>query len=239
MPARAAPPYEPVTSVGSSVTHPTGEDYCLGDRLEAFDRPAWGAAPPPWAPGRRETIARVKRMARDNKVYDDRLMLLSEVDIFADLSPDEVEAIGKAAPMRVYEAGALLYSPHNQVEALFILKGGRIRIFRLSPDGRALSTAIISPGTIFGEMVLLGQQMYDNYAEALDEAPVCVMNRADVHRFLLPTRGSRCGSRRSSAGGSRLWSSSTATRCSRPCRSASPPPCAPWGTGRRACGVRV
>jgi hypothetical protein len=52
-------------------------------------------------------------MARDNTVYDDRLVLLSEVDIFADPSPDEVEAIGKAAPMRIYEAGALLYSPHH------------------------------------------------------------------------------------------------------------------------------
>lgn len=167
------------------VTDHSEEDYCLADRLEALDRPAWGAAPPPWAPGRREAIARVRRMARDNTVYDDRLVLLSDVDIFADLSPEEVEAIGKAAPMRTYEAGALLYSPHNRIEALFILKGGRIRIFRLSPDGRALTTAIIQPGTIFGEMVLVGQQMYDNYAEALDEALVCVMSRADVHRFLL------------------------------------------------------
>lgn len=167
------------------MTAGTGEDYCLEDRFEALERPAWGTAPPPWAPGRRETIARVKRMARDHTVYDDRLVLLSEIDIFVDLSPAEVDAIGRAAPMRIYEAGALLYSPHNRVEALFILKGGRIRIFRLSPDGRALSTAIIPPGTIFGEMVLLGQQMYDNYAEALDEALVCVMHRADVHRFLL------------------------------------------------------
>jgi CRP-like cAMP-binding protein len=53
------------------------------------------------------------------------------------------------------------------------------------PDGRALTTAIIQPGTIFGEMVLLGQQMYDNYAEALEEVLVCVMSRADVNRFLL------------------------------------------------------
>lgn len=167
------------------MTDPAGEVYCGADRLDALDRPAWGAAPPPWAPGRREAIARVRRMARDNTVYDDRLVMLAEVDIFADLSPAEVEAIGRAAPMRVYPAGSLLYSPHNQVEALFILKGGRIRIFRLSPDGRALTTAIIAPGTIFGEMVLLGQRMYDNYAEALDEALVCVMGRADVNRFLL------------------------------------------------------
>jgi len=39
-------------------------------------------------------------MARDNTVYDDRPIRLSDVDIFADLSPDEVEAIGKAAPPR-------------------------------------------------------------------------------------------------------------------------------------------
>jgi CRP-like cAMP-binding protein len=68
---------------------------------------------------------------------------------------------------------------------LFILKRGRVRIFRVSADGRALTTAIITPGTIFGEMVLLGQRMYDNYAEALDEAVVCLLNRSCVQQYLL------------------------------------------------------
>lgn len=124
-------------------------------------------------------------MSRDGTIYDDRLTPLAAIDIFTDLAAEEVEAIGRAAPMRTYAPGALLYSPHNRVETLFLVRGGRVRIFRLSMDGRALTTAIISPGTIFGEMVLLGQQMYDNYAEAIDEAVVCVMNRPDVHRFLL------------------------------------------------------
>ncbi|MEC4017099.1 Crp/Fnr family transcriptional regulator [Streptomyces sp. H27-D2] len=66
-----------------------------------------------------------------------------------------------------------------------ILKHGRVRVFRVSADGRALTCAIIAPGTIFGEMTLLGQRMYDNFAEALDEVTVCVMSRADVRRFLL------------------------------------------------------
>ena len=110
---------------------------------------------------------------------------ISEVDIFRDLSPAEMDAIAAAAPMKTYHAGELLYSPHNPVETLFILKRGRVRVFRVSADGRALTTAIITPGTIFGEMVLLGQRMYDNFAEALDETVVCVMSSADVHRFLL------------------------------------------------------
>jgi CRP/FNR family transcriptional regulator, cyclic AMP receptor protein len=114
-----------------------------------------------------------------------RLALLSKIDILADLSEPEVNRIVDAAPARTYRTGELLYTPHRPVEVLFLLKRGRIRVFRLSPEGRALTTAIVSPGTMFGEMALLGQRMYDNYAEALDEAYTYVMDRADARRLLL------------------------------------------------------
>ncbi|MEV6678593.1 Crp/Fnr family transcriptional regulator [Streptomyces erythrochromogenes] len=115
----------------------------------------------------------------------ERTWCLAEVDIFCDLSEQEMAAIAQAAPMKTYHAGEILYSPTQPSEVLFILKKGRVRVFRVSADGRALTTAIISPGTIFGEMVLLGQHMYGNYAEALDDTVVCVMSQADVYRLLL------------------------------------------------------
>jgi CRP/FNR family transcriptional regulator, cyclic AMP receptor protein len=123
--------------------------------------------------------------AGDDTPRAERVWCLTEVDIFRDLSAEEMATIAAAAPMKTYAPGELLYSPHSPVEALFILKSGRVRIFRIAADGRALTTAIIEPGTIFGEMVLVGQHMYDSFAEALDEATVCVMSRADVHRLLL------------------------------------------------------
>jgi CRP/FNR family cyclic AMP-dependent transcriptional regulator len=137
--------------------------------------------PPPWAPGKREDDIAMERAATD----PDRTWCMSEVDIFADLSEAEMDALAAAAPMKTYPAGTLIYTPHQPVEALFILKRGRIRIFRVSADGRALTTAIITPGTIFGEMVIVGQQMHDSFAEALDEVIVCVMNQHDVRRLLL------------------------------------------------------
>jgi CRP-like cAMP-binding protein len=157
------------------------ERYCLIEGLETLDCGAYGTTTRPWAPGQREEVADVERIGtRELPAW-----CMSEVDIFQDLDEAEMAAIGEAAPMKTYSAGELLYSPHDPVEALFILKSGRVRIFRISPDGKALTTALITPGTIFGEMVLLGQHMYDNFAEALEETVVCVMNRADVHRFLL------------------------------------------------------
>jgi CRP-like cAMP-binding protein len=138
--------------------------------------------PRPWAPGTREEDVDLERAAAKS---DDRVWCMSEVDIFCDLDDTEMDAMAQAAPMKTYGPGDLIYTPHQPLETLFILKKGRIRIFRVSPDGRALTTAIIEPGTIFGEMVIVGQQMHDNFAEALDGVVVCVMTKADVQRLLL------------------------------------------------------
>ncbi|QYJ05701.1 Crp/Fnr family transcriptional regulator [Nocardioides panacisoli] len=135
----------------------------------------------PWAPGRREEGADVGHAAND----PDRTWCLTEVDIFADLDDSEMDRMARSAPMRTYLRGDLIYSPHDPLEALFILKEGRVRIFRVSEDGRALTTAILAPGTIFGEMVVVGQHMHDSFAEALDDVTVCLMGQADVRRFLL------------------------------------------------------
>ncbi|MGA9747925.1 MAG: Crp/Fnr family transcriptional regulator [Nocardioides sp.] len=136
----------------------------------------------PWSPGRREEDVDIERAASRGP---DRLWCMAEVDIFCDLDESEMGALSQAAPMRRYGSGDLVYTPHQPLEALFILKQGRIRIFRVSPDGRALTTAIVTPGTIFGEMVIVGQQMHDSFAEALDDVVVCVMSEADVRRLLL------------------------------------------------------
>jgi len=110
---------------------------------------------------------------------------LKDVDIFQDLSPEEIDALGKRAPMQTVEGGTIFYSPEERSEVLFILKAGRVRIYRLSADGKALTTAIIESGTIFGEMAILGQGMHDSYAEALTPCVLCLMSREDVKRLLL------------------------------------------------------
>lgn len=110
---------------------------------------------------------------------------LSEVDIFQDLSPAEIEVLGQRAPMKTAPAGAVFYSPEERCEVLFILKEGRVRLYRLSADGKAFTTTIVNAGTIFGEMALLGQELHDNYAVALEPCVLCLMSREDVKALLL------------------------------------------------------
>lgn len=110
---------------------------------------------------------------------------LTSVELFADLSPAELETMDLMAPARTFLRGDLVFSQSQPVSALFILKSGRVRVFRVTEDGKALTMAILEPGAVFGEMVLTGQRMYDNYAEAIEDSAICNLGVKDVERFLL------------------------------------------------------
>jgi len=110
---------------------------------------------------------------------------LAEVDILCDLTPDEIETLGQRAPMRAVPAGTTFYRAGDTGEVLFILKVGRVRLYHLSPDGKAFTVALIEDGTIFGEMAMMGQLMHDSYAESLSPCTLCLISRTDVQTLLL------------------------------------------------------
>ncbi|WP_448811828.1 Crp/Fnr family transcriptional regulator [Agromyces bauzanensis] len=116
---------------------------------------------------------------------DEPFSCLSEVELFADLSTEEIAAFDRMAPARMFRNGELIFSQSQPVTALFILKAGRVRIFRVTEDGKALTMAILEPGAVFGEMLLVGQRMYDNYAEAIEETAICQLSVQEVERHLL------------------------------------------------------
>lgn len=110
---------------------------------------------------------------------------LHKMDIFRDLSHDEVEAIGRATTMITCRRGKVFYEPHDPGEVLFLIKAGRVQLSRLSPDGRKLVVATLGPGTFFGEMALIAQAMHNTSAEAVEDSLICVMSRRDVESLLL------------------------------------------------------
>jgi CRP-like cAMP-binding protein len=78
------------------------------------------------------------------------------------------------------EKGRVIYSPGEVEEALFLLKRGKVHVYRVTPDGRKLITAIIGPDTLFGNMALTGSRLTDSFAEAIENSVLCVMSRTDI-----------------------------------------------------------
>ena len=118
-------------------------------------------------------------------VSSSKIGYLSAVSIFQDLQKEDMEWLDHATTQITCPKGRLIYSPGQSEEVLYLLKKGSVELYRLSPDGRKLVVARLGDHTFFGEMSLLGQGMYESFAEATSDSLLCAMSRADVERLIL------------------------------------------------------
>lgn len=114
-----------------------------------------------------------------------RVQCLSTAQIFCDLSPEEITALSRRAPIRHVEPKTLIYTPENSTEMVFMVNEGRVHLYQLSTDGRRVTNALLDAGTLFGEMTLLGQSMNGHFAETVTACVLCTMTVTDVHDLLL------------------------------------------------------
>jgi CRP-like cAMP-binding protein len=117
-------------------------------------------------------------------MQDIKLTYLSNIDIFKDLTQSELAEMDRQITMSSSPPGKMFYMPEDSGEVLFLLKKGRVQLYRISPNGKKLVVATLGPGAIFGEMSLVGQGMHNTFAESIDECLLCVMSRADVERLM-------------------------------------------------------
>jgi CRP-like cAMP-binding protein len=110
--------------------------------------------------------------------------LLREVDLFAGLSLAELKEISRTLPMTTCQTGGLVTSPDIDDERLYIVKRGRVRLYRLTPDGKQLTLDILDKGRIVGRMSWLAQELTDVYAEAIEDAVVCSFTPLELQRLI-------------------------------------------------------
>lgn len=115
----------------------------------------------------------------------DKMRYLSELAVFQDLTPREMEDLNRITTMSTVTKGRVFYRPEEPGEVLFILKEGRVQLYRISPEGKKLVITTLGPHTLFGEMALLGTKMHNTFAEAVEDCLICVMSRTDLERLIL------------------------------------------------------
>ena len=106
-------------------------------------------------------------------------------DLFRDFNAEEMREVERVTATRRFTRGAVLYTPGETGEALFLLREGAVQIYRMSPEGRKLVIAHLLPFSFFGEMTCIGQGMYDTYAEVTEDSVLLLMNCADLERLLV------------------------------------------------------
>jgi CRP-like cAMP-binding protein len=120
---------------------------------------------------------------------EERIKLLSLIDILEPLSELELEHLAGQLPDVHLEKGELFYGPEDQTDKLFLLQKGKVRIFRTTPEGREFTLAVVESGTVFGEMALTVQQLEGAYAQAMESSDAAYMLHQDLERLVLGKPG--------------------------------------------------
>ena len=100
---------------------------------------------------------------------DDKLTYLSTIQIFRDLSQGELQEMDQQTTMATCHSGRIFYMPEETGEVLFLLKSGRVQLYRMSSSGKKIVVATLGPGSVFGEMSIVGQWMHNTFAESIDD----------------------------------------------------------------------
>lgn len=80
---------------------------------------------------------------------------LEQVELFAGLAPARLEALARAAALRVYPRGAIVVNKGDAGHGLFVVQSGTLKAFLTDENGRELTLSIHGPGEYFGELALL------------------------------------------------------------------------------------
>ena len=105
---------------------------------------------------------------------------------FAGLSDADLAAIGHATTLTHCVRGQQILSPDDPPDRIHIVRKGRVRVYRMTSEGKQLTLDIVEKGTILGDMGLLGQDpLPEAYAEAIDDAVICTITPDELRELIV------------------------------------------------------
>ncbi len=93
--------------------------------------------------------------------------ILKYSPFFSGLSDQDLDALMDIARIREHPRGELLFSDGEEATGFFVVLDGKVKVYKLSPDGKERILHIIQPGGTFAEAAIFGNGLYPAYAEPL------------------------------------------------------------------------
>ena len=106
------------------------------------------------------------------------LNIISAIPLFNGLPADQLSAIRQIAVEKKFNKGQTIFSEEDETKGLFVVVDGRVKIYKVSSEGKEQILHIIEAGQSFGEVtVFTGQQMPAN-AQTLAKSRLLLFPRS-------------------------------------------------------------
>lgn len=117
-------------------------------------------------------------MRKDGSVRE----ILEMSQLFTGMDKDSLAEIETATSKKHAERGEILFYDGDPATSFYVVGSGKVKVFKLSPDGKEQILMIAGPGDTFAEAAIFNDGRYPASAEAIEASELLVVNR---ERFIL------------------------------------------------------
>ena len=109
---------------------------------------------------------------------------LKFIPLFSELKVDELEDIAVMAMQQTFKKDNMVLIEEEVGSTMFVIINGRVKISRISDEGREVILSILVDGDFFGEMAILDGQTRSANAVTLEETKMMLLRRDNFLQIL-------------------------------------------------------
>jgi CRP/FNR family transcriptional regulator, cyclic AMP receptor protein len=111
--------------------------------------------------------------------------ILRATPLFGALNEAELNSLAARSRIRSFAPGEILFSEGEPCKGLYIVVSGRIRIFKISPNGREQVLAVEGAGASVAELPVFDGGSYPASASAAEKSQALFVSRDDLRAICL------------------------------------------------------
>jgi CRP/FNR family transcriptional regulator len=109
---------------------------------------------------------------------------IREIPLFAGLVDEQIQWLAVIVEKRKYSRGKVIFTEGEEATGLYVLHIGRVKIYKLSSEGKEQILHIFGPGEPFGEVAVFAGGQFPAYAEALEVSETLFFPRKKIVELL-------------------------------------------------------
>jgi len=106
--------------------------------------------------------------------------ILRQTPYFADVSQSQLSAVARSAVERSYRRGDPVFLEGDSCEGLYVVKSGRVRVYKISPEGREQVLLVAGPGGTFNEVPVFDGGPNPASVEALEPTVLLLLPKTTL-----------------------------------------------------------
>jgi CRP-like cAMP-binding protein len=110
--------------------------------------------------------------------------ILKRSRLFSQLDDDALDEVALAAGLRKAGPEEMIFMEGEPAQSFFIVGKGKVKVFKLSPEGKEQVLMIAQPGDSFAEAALFAGRKFPASAQALENCELVAIDRARFVKLL-------------------------------------------------------